>query len=117
MLLAEVVSSCRHDRVARAAVLSIGAEFAGRVRATAAKYGLGTGSFAAMVVQRFGASANDRDWHALHQAMIGTDQPILVGLRHILEPVLVADVIQTNPAFTFFDDLPPGAHPSSLSCR
>jgi hypothetical protein len=94
MLLDEIVSSCSHDQVARAAVLSIGAEFAGRVRATAAGYGVGPGAFAATVVQRYASAASERDLQAVRRAMIGTDQPILVGLRHILEPALTDDAVR-----------------------
>jgi hypothetical protein len=99
MLLAEIVNSCSHDQVAKAAVLSIGAEFVDRVCASAAKYGLDPGLFAAMVVQRFATAANNRDWDALHQAMSGTDQPILVGFRHILEPALADDSVELHPAW------------------
>jgi hypothetical protein len=99
MLLAEIVNSCSHDQVARAAVLSIGVEFVDRVSASAAKHGLDAGSFAAMAVQRFAIAANKRDWDALHQAMSGTDQPILVGLRHILEPALADDAVELHPTW------------------
>lgn len=87
-LIAEVVHSCSHEKVAQAAVSSIGADFANRVQATANVYGMSVGAFAAHTVAQFGRTCGGEEKQALRRLMRGTDQPILAALEHILMPAV-----------------------------
>jgi hypothetical protein len=88
MLLAEIIKSCSHEKVAEAAVSSIGTEFEQRVETAARARGLRTGMFVASAVRRFERTAGDDEWADLARAMERKDMPILCGLRHILEVTL-----------------------------
>ena len=102
MLVSEIVTSCSNDKVAAAALASIGGPFAARVVAHAQSEGLEVGCLAAAMVHRFAQNATARDWQALRSSIAGTDQPILSGLRHILEAGLraarVAEMQATSAA-------------------
>jgi pyruvate/2-oxoglutarate/acetoin dehydrogenase E1 component len=87
----EIVRTCSNENVAKAAVASLGCTFAERVRASAGVYGLSVGAFTAWTVRRFHDSASDCERKAVGAAMAGSDQPILVGLRRILELALAED--------------------------
>ena len=88
MLVHEIVHSCSNDHVAEAALVSIGGVFAARVAALADGEGLTAGALAATHVARFRQSAQPQDWQALARAIRHADQPVLAGLRHILETAL-----------------------------
>lgn len=92
MLVRDLVNSCSNVHVAEAAVVSIGGAFARRVRAEAARTGLRPGAWAADAVRRFRSDARPADLDRLQQALYGEDQPVLHGLRLIVEPVLAAPV-------------------------
>ena len=85
MIVREIVLTCSNPHVARAAVVSIGGNFARRISRDAAKRNLTSGVFAARLVRRFSRHAHDRDWQGVDQATRGADQPILSGLKYILE--------------------------------
>ena len=85
MIVREIVRTCSNPHVARAAVASIGGDFARRVMRDAAKRNLTSGLFAAGLVRRFSRHAGERDWEGVGEATRGADQPILSGLRYILE--------------------------------
>ena len=85
MIVREIVRTCSNPHVARAAVASIGGDFARRVSRDAAKRNLTSGIFAAGLVRRFSRQAGARDWEGVDEATRGADQPILSGLRYILE--------------------------------
>ncbi len=87
-LIAEVVHSCSNEKVAHAAVTSIGSEFAGKVRATASTHGMSIGAFTARTVLQFERSCGGEEKQALRHKMKGADQPILIALEHILKPVV-----------------------------
>ncbi|WP_156898136.1 hypothetical protein [Methylocapsa acidiphila] len=87
-MIAEIVHSCSNEKVAQAAVASIGSDFAGKVGATASAYGMSIGAFTAHAVRRFDQSVGEDEKKVLRQAMRGSDQPILYGLRRILLPVV-----------------------------
>ena len=87
-LIKEVVHSCSNEKVAQAAVASIGSEFAGKVRATADVYGLSLGAFTARTVIQFDRTCGGEEKQALRRMIQGTDQPILIALEHILKPVV-----------------------------
>jgi hypothetical protein len=85
MIVREIVQTCSNPHVARAAVASIGGDFARRFIHDAAKRNLTSGLFAAGLVRRFSRQAGERDWEGVGEATRGADQPILSGLRYILE--------------------------------
>ncbi len=97
-LIAEVVRSCSHEKVAQAAVASIGSEFAGRVRATASAHGMSVGAFTARTVIQFDRTCKGEDKQALRRVMKGADQPILIALEHILRPAVEHSPGQRNVA-------------------
>jgi hypothetical protein len=85
MIVREIVRTCSNPHVARAAVASIGGDFARRVSRDAEKRNLTSGLFAAGLVRRFSRAAGARHWEGVDEATRGADQPILSGLRYILE--------------------------------
>jgi hypothetical protein len=90
-LIAEIIHTCSHEKVAQAAVASMGADFAGRVGATAGAYGLSIGAFTARAVRDFERRVGEQEKQALRALMHHADQPILTGLQHILQPVIEID--------------------------
>jgi hypothetical protein len=97
MLIADLIHSCSNANVAEAAVCCIGGSFAERVGAVAVKNGMNIGRFVAAIVRDFGRRANDEAIDALRREIDGTDQPLLQGLVHVLEPVL-------HEGVSFYDD-------------
>ena len=85
MIVREILRTCSNPHVARAAVASIGGDLARRVSRDAAKRNLTSGLFAADLVRRFSRAAGASDWEGVDEATRGADQPILSGLRYILE--------------------------------
>jgi hypothetical protein len=90
-LIAEIIHTCSHEKVAQAAVASMGADFAGKVGATAGAYGLSIGAFTVRAVRDFERSVGEQEKQALRALMHCADQPILTGLQHILQPVIEID--------------------------
>jgi hypothetical protein len=97
-LIADLIHSCSNEKIAQAAVASIGGGFAERVRAAACENGVSPGRFVAVIVRDFGRRANEQTRHNLRLKIAGADQPILFGLRHIIESALEEGAI-------FFDDV------------
>jgi len=85
MLIAELVNSCSHEPVARAAILSLGRDFTARIERAAGNRGQSAGAYAARRVVRFADRAGEIEWRSLSRAMEGADMPVLDGLRYILE--------------------------------
>lgn len=81
----EIVHTCSNEKVAHAAVASLGFDFASRVRSEAESHGIAMGSFVANIIRDFGEAADAGERKAVYRAMDRTDQPILCGLRFILE--------------------------------
>jgi hypothetical protein len=90
-LIAEIIHTCSHEKVAQAAVASLGSDFAGKVGATAGAFGLSIGAFTVRTVREFERSVGEPEKQALRAIMDRTDQPILTGLQHILQPVVEID--------------------------
>lgn len=88
MLIADLIHSCSNDKVAQAALACIGGRFADRVRAAAHEKGMNAGRFVAVVVRTFACRADEDAHRALLQKIAGDDQPLLRGLREMLEPAL-----------------------------
>jgi hypothetical protein len=97
MIVREIVRTCSNPHIARAAVASIGGDFAQRFSRHAAKRNLTSGIFAAGIVRRFSRQACVRDWEGVDEATRGVDQPILSGLRYILERGVELDDDTADP--------------------
>lgn len=103
--LREIVRTCSNVHVARAALASIGGEFAERFAADASRRDLPSGVLAARMVRAFAIHAADDERQSVEAAAHGADQPVLVGLRHILATGLnaarrrVADEPDAPPAW------------------
>ena len=85
MIVREIVVTCSNPDVARAAVASIGGDFARRFSRDAQRRNLSSGILAARIVRDFACQAGERDWESLDKATHGADMPILSGLRYILD--------------------------------
>ncbi len=85
MTYREIVHTCSHVEVARAAVDSIGGEIARRVTAEASRRKVSRGAFVAELVRKFAASADEMDLASVSAAAHKSDLPLLSGLRYILE--------------------------------
>lgn len=85
MLVSDLLHSCTNDRVAAAAVSSIGGAFASDVQARADDHGMTTGAYAARLVREFAIGATERDWRDLVLAVRGADHPVLAGLQLIVD--------------------------------
>ena len=85
MIVREIVVTCSNAHVARAAVASIGGDFARRFARDAASRNLSSGVLASRLVRDFARRARDSDWEGVDGAIRGADTPILSGLRYILE--------------------------------
>ena len=83
--LREIVRTCSNAHVAHAALASIGGEFARRFAADASRRDLPSGVLAARLVRAFADNADGEDWDQVGVAIRGADQPILSGLRYILD--------------------------------
>jgi hypothetical protein len=84
MILREIVHTCSNANVARAALASIGGEFAKHFAADASRRNMPAGVLAARMVKEFSVNAADEEWDGVDEAVRGADQPILSGLRYIL---------------------------------
>jgi hypothetical protein len=91
MIVREIVSTCSNPHVARAAVASIGGEFAHRFECDAAGRNLSSGMLASSLVRHFVHRASNSEWQGVEEAARNTDMPILSGLRYILERGLELD--------------------------
>jgi hypothetical protein len=87
-LIAEIIHTCSNEKVAQAAVASIGSDFAFKVKSRASEKGMSIGAFTARTVLQFDRSVGEKEKQAVRAAMRGSDQPILSGLQHILRPMI-----------------------------
>ncbi len=88
MLVTDLIHSCSNEMVAQAALSCIGGRFAERVRVAAQEKGMSVGRFVSVVVRDFSRRADETVREALRERITGDDQPLLSGLRAVLEPVL-----------------------------
>ena len=84
MILREIVHTCSNAHIARAALASIGGDFAADFAAKASRRNMPVGVLAAHMVKEFSIKAADEEWDGVDEAVRGADQPILSGLRYIL---------------------------------
>jgi hypothetical protein len=85
VLINEIVHTCSNEKVAQAAVVSLGSTFVSRVKSAADLHGISIGAFTARVVREFADDAQPLDRRAVDRVMYKADQPILRGLQAILE--------------------------------
>ncbi len=85
MVYNEIVRTCTNSYVADAAVISIGGEFARVVADDANRHAMSRGAYAAKLVREFARQAGDDDRRGVIVAAHGSQQPVLSGLRYILE--------------------------------
>lgn len=88
MLVSDLIHSCSNEMVAQAALMSIGGRFAERVRIAAQEKGVSVGRFVVAVVRDFAGQADESVKEALRERIIGDDQPLLTGLRALIESAL-----------------------------
>lgn len=99
MLVADMMHSCSNDRVAWAAVASIGGDFAELVAIRAEAEGLSAGDFVSSIVRGFKGRADEAVFAELQGRISGADQPLLAGLRFIVEQALSPyEATRTNDA-------------------
>jgi hypothetical protein len=91
MTLRKIVRTCSNPHVAGAALISIGGDFARRFAADAGRRDLSVGVLAALFVDAFAMNADEEQWVKVYAATRGADQPILSGLRCILDYGLLAE--------------------------
>ena len=84
MLVSDLLHSCANDRVAEAAISSIGGPFASRLQREAESHGVSLGGLASGRVRTFARQASERDWRDLARAVRNQDFPVLTGLQVIL---------------------------------
>jgi hypothetical protein len=85
MIYREIVHTCSNSHVADAAVISIGGEIADAIADKANRHSMSRGAYAAHLVREFANRAGDGDERGVLAAAKGSQQPILSGLRYILE--------------------------------
>ena len=96
MLVAELIKSCSHAKVAEAAIHSIGQDLLRDLCWRANACGLDVGAYVAKSVQRFALSASPHDWRRLAARLEGVDMPILTGLLYILEQSVAEELGLTS---------------------
>ena len=106
MIVREILRTCSNPHVAHAAVASIGGDFARRFSSDAAQRNLTSGILAAGLVRRFSRAAGAREWEKIDEATRGADQPILSGLRYILENGAELDEDDLDPEWRWIGSTP-----------
>lgn len=91
MVIVDLINSCSNDKVAQAALACIGGGFAERVRVAAREKGVTVGKFVAMAVREFASRSDEAAQEALRAKVVRDDQPLLRGLREVLETALERD--------------------------
>jgi len=84
MILQQIVRSCTNAHVARAALASIGGDFAEHFAAEELRWNLPPGMLTTLIVKGFWDQAGLDQRENLSEAAHGADQPILSGPRYIL---------------------------------
>ena len=88
MIYREIVHTCSNSSVAGAAIDSIGGDFARAFKAEAARLDLSPGALGAKCVREFAFNADEVALQNVTAAADGSDLPVLMGLRYILERVV-----------------------------
>jgi hypothetical protein len=108
MVIVDLINSCSNDKVAQAALASIGGHFAERVRAAAGDKGLSVGKYVVLAVREFASRTDKAAQEAMRVRVVRDDQPLLRGLREVLEAALERDpffldseTMGTTPPYAF----------------
>lgn len=96
--LREVIHTCSNEKVAEAALISLGGAFAKTVAVTAAQRSVSHGCFVANLARDFERHAGTCIWAQAERAMRGADQPVLVGLFFILTQGLLLRAASASAA-------------------
>ena len=96
MLIEEIVRTCVNERVAQAAVASIGRRFAGDVAKAASNNGMTVGGFTAFSVERFARQGDEGELRSVAAAMNNAQEPLLAGLHRILCVTLRGNMASTG---------------------
>jgi hypothetical protein len=91
MVILDLINSCSNDKVAQAALACIGGHFAERVRTAAGEKGLSVGKYVVLAVREFASRTDEATQEALRAKVVRDDQPLLRGLREVLEAALERD--------------------------
>ena len=85
MLIADLIHSCSNEKVAEAALCCLGGRFAENVNVAARDKGLSAGAFVVSVIRDFSRQADAATRESLREKIVNDDQPLLEGLRTLLE--------------------------------
>jgi hypothetical protein len=99
MIYREIVHTCSNSNVARAALDSIGGDFARHFAADASRRALTRGAWAAKLVREFADRADESERVSVAVAAHGSDHPVLTGLRYILERAVNEKTDDAPPAW------------------
>lgn len=112
MLIADLIHSCSNERVAEAALCCLGGRFAENVNVAAREKGMSAGAFVVGVIHDFAHHADASTRESLREKIVSDDQPLLEGLRTLLEGALreslmpgdaalaLAPIMRTNLAYS-----------------
>ena len=88
MLIADLIHSCSNEKVAEAALCCLGGRFAENVNVAAREKGMSAGAFVVGVIRDFARHADTPTRESLREKIVSDDQPLLEGLRTLLEGAL-----------------------------
>lgn len=98
MLIADLIHSCSNEKVAEAALCCLGGRFAENVNVIAREKGVSPGFFVVAIVREFDCNADASTRESLREKITGDDQPLLEGLRTLLENALRDGLMPGDPA-------------------
>jgi hypothetical protein len=96
MKIEEIIRSCANEKVAAAAVSSMGRAFSRDVLAAADCYEMSLGGFTAFAVDRFSRRGDEREMRSVASAMASAQEPVLAGLHRILCIALASGVLSNS---------------------
>ena len=91
MLIADLIHSCSNENVAQAAIASIGGDLATQAATCAKKHNLTIGGLVSNIVRNFDLYSDGAAKIALQDQILGHDQPLLFGLKALLEAAIEND--------------------------
>jgi hypothetical protein len=112
MLIADLIHSCSNEKVAEAALCCLGGRFAENVNVIAREKGVSAGGFVVAVIRDFACNADAPMRESLREKITGDDQPLLEGLRTLLENALRDSLMPGDPVLALTPALQ-SAHASS----
>lgn len=116
MLIADLIHSCSNEKVAEAALCCLGGRFAENVNVAAREKGMSAGAFVVAVVHEFSRQADAATRESLREKIISDDQPLLEGLRTLLEGALRESLMPDEAAMVFAPMVRPNVAFSGQHC-